>query len=141
MTGFLRRFSIRARLIALAVLPLILIAVVALVAVSGFSSDTAATAKVASSADIASDAASLQYQAADYNGWQTAYAFDAVRGVKNAADDNADSRKAFLASEKIIETKLATLNANADLTAEETAEVKTATDALAAFKKDRKSVV
>jgi methyl-accepting chemotaxis protein len=135
MTGFLRRFTIRARLIALAILPLVLIAVVALVAVSGFNSDTASTAKVARSADIASDAASLQYQTADYNGWQTAYAFDAVRGIKNAADDNGDSRKAFLASGKLIDDKLARLNSNADLSPAELAEIKSAEQALAAFKK------
>jgi methyl-accepting chemotaxis protein len=135
MTGFLRRFTIRARLIALAVLPLALIAVVAAVAVTGFGTDTTATQKVARSADIASDAASLQYQAADYNGWQTAYAFDAIRGIKNAADDNGDSRKAFLGSQKLLEQKLATLQANPDLTDAESADVKAAADAIAAFKK------
>jgi len=114
------------RLIALAVLPL------ALVAVLGFSSDTNATETVAASADVANDAQSLQYQAADYNGWQTAYAFDVLRGVKGAADDTADSRKAFLASGATLQKKLALLEANT-LTADETALVKTAKDAIAAF--------
>ena len=135
MTGFLRRFSIRARLVALAILPMALVAVVALVAVAGFSSDTATTERVARAADIAADASSLQYQAADYNGWQTAYAFDAVRGVKNAATDSGDSRKAFLASQKLLESKLAKLQANADLTTDELADVTTAAEAVAAFKK------
>ena len=132
MTAFLRRFTIRVRLIALAVLPLALVAVVALVAVLGFSSDTNATETVAASADVANDAQSLQYQAADYNGWQTAYAFDVLRGVKGAADDTADSRKAFLASGATLQKKLALLEANT-LTADETALVKTAKDAIAAF--------
>lgn len=132
MTAFLRRFTIRVRLIALAVLPLTLVAVVALVAVLGFSSDTNATETVAASADVANDAQSLQYQAADYNGWQTAYAFDVLRGVKGAADDTADSRKAFLASGATLQKKLALLEANT-LTADETALVKTAKDAIAAF--------
>ena len=132
MTAFLRRFTIRVRLIALAVLPLTLVAVVALVAVLGFSSDTNATETVAASADVANDAQSLQYQAADYNGWQTAYAFDVLRGVKGATDDTADSRKAFLASGATLQKKLALLEANT-LTADETALVKTAKDAIAAF--------
>ncbi len=38
MTGLLRRYSIRVRLIALAVLPLVLIAIVAFVSVAGVSS-------------------------------------------------------------------------------------------------------
>ena len=98
MTGFLRRFSIRSRLIALAAAPLALLAVVSLVAVIGFNSDVNATDQAARSGDISFDAGQLQYQAADYNGWQTAYAFDVIRGVKGAAEDTADSRKAFLAS-------------------------------------------
>lgn len=140
MTAFLRRFTIRVRLIALAVLPLTLVAVVALVAVLGFSSDTNATETVAASADVANDAQSLQYQAADYNGWQTAYAFDVLRGVKGAADDTADSRKAFLASGATLQKKLALLEANT-LTADETALVKTAKDAIAAFDETDKQVI
>jgi len=141
MTALLRRFSIRARLIALAVLPLVLIAVVALVAVLGFSSDTAASQKAASSADISNDAQSLQYQAADYNGWQTAYAFDVIRGVKGAAEDNADSRKAFLASGKEIQRKLDLLKTNTDLTAEETSSLNKAEAAIVAFNDVDKQVV
>ena len=133
MTAFLRRFSIRSRLIALAAAPLALVAIVSLVAVVGFTSDTKATAEVARSADISSDAASLQYQAADYNGWQTAYAFDVIRGVKGAAEDTADSRKAFLASGSLIDEDIARLDANTDLTAEEQALVAKAKTALKAF--------
>ncbi len=134
MTGFLRRFSIRSRLVALAAAPLALLAVVSLVAVMGFSADTSATERVARSADIAFDAGQLQYQAADYNGWQTAYAFDVIRGVKGAAEDGADSRKAFLASGALIDEKIGLLEANADLSTEETALVAKAKAALSAFK-------
>jgi methyl-accepting chemotaxis protein len=39
-----------------------------------------------------------KFSAADFNGWQTAYAFDAVRGLAGAADDTGSSRAAFLTS-------------------------------------------
>jgi methyl-accepting chemotaxis protein len=39
-----------------------------------------------------------KYSAADFNGWQTAYAFDAVRGVPGAAEDTGASRAEFLAA-------------------------------------------
>jgi methyl-accepting chemotaxis protein len=40
----------------------------------------------------------VKFRSADFNGWQTAYAFDVVRGVPGAADDATGSRKAFLES-------------------------------------------
>ncbi|MFC4070239.1 methyl-accepting chemotaxis protein [Actinoplanes subglobosus] len=39
-----------------------------------------------------------KFSAADFNGWQTAYAFDAVRGVADAASDTGSSRAEFLAA-------------------------------------------
>jgi methyl-accepting chemotaxis protein len=39
----------------------------------------------------------VKFRAADFNGWQTAYAFDALRGIPGA-QDSGDNRKAFLAS-------------------------------------------
>jgi methyl-accepting chemotaxis protein len=39
-----------------------------------------------------------KYAAADFNGWQTAYAFDARRGVADAASDTGSSRTSFLTS-------------------------------------------
>ena len=141
MTGFLRRFSIRSRLIALAAAPLALLAIVSLVAVTGFTGDTNATEQAARSADIAYDAGQLQYQAADYNGWQTAYAFDVIRGIKGAAEDTAESRKAFLESGTKIDEKIALLDANPDLSEQEKALVAKAKSALAAFKEVDAQVV
>jgi len=43
-------------------------------------------------------AQTAQYDFADFNGWQTAYAFDVKRQGPPAAADGAPSRKAFLAS-------------------------------------------
>ena len=39
-----------------------------------------------------------KFLAADFNGWQTAYAFDVIRGVAGATDDEAFSRRHFLES-------------------------------------------
>ena len=44
------------------------------------------------------DAQQLKFRAADFNGWQTAYAFDIALGTKGATKDTGASRKAFLAS-------------------------------------------
>jgi methyl-accepting chemotaxis protein len=141
MTALLRRYSIRARLIALGVLPLVLILVVAMVAILGFTSYTAASEQAARSADISNDAQSLQYQAADYNGWQTAYAYDVARGVKGAAEDTADSRKAFLASGAEVARKLDLLKANTDLSDAETAELKKTEAAIASFNDVDKQII
>jgi methyl-accepting chemotaxis protein len=46
-----------------------------------------------------------KFSAADFNGWQTAYAFDALRGVADAAADTGSSRKAFLASVDTFRTR------------------------------------
>ncbi|UAC01779.1 HAMP domain-containing protein [Dactylosporangium vinaceum] len=48
-----------------------------------------------------------KFSAADLNGWQTAYAFDALRGVPDAAQDSGASRKAFLASAQTFQTTVA----------------------------------
>ena len=48
--------------------------------------------------DVEAAAQTSQYDFADFNGWQTAYAFDVSRLGASAAADTADSRKQFLAS-------------------------------------------
>ncbi|MFN8168172.1 MAG: hypothetical protein U0S36_05250 [Candidatus Nanopelagicales bacterium] len=98
MTAVLRRFSIRLRLIALAVIPLALVVLIALMAVSGFNGQIAATEDAQGSNAKAERALAMKYQAADWNGWQTAYAFDIALRGKAAAADSAESRAAFLAS-------------------------------------------
>ena len=114
MVDFLRRYPIRARLLLIGALPLALSAVVALVAVLGFSGSVSASASAAESSAKAKDALAMKYQAADWNGWQTAYAYDVMRGVKGAYEDTADSRKAFLASGAEVTRKLDLLKANTD---------------------------
>ena len=49
----------------------------------------------------------LKFRGADFNGWQTAYAFDIIRGLKGATGDSASSRAAFLASAASFRRELA----------------------------------
>ncbi|SNR43038.1 His Kinase A (phospho-acceptor) domain-containing protein [Actinoplanes regularis] len=53
----------------------------------------------------------VKYRAADFNGWQTAYALDIVRAVPGATDDSSPSRAAFLDAAAKFENELATLDA------------------------------
>ena len=53
------------------------------------------------------DVAQLKFRAADFNGWQTAYAFDAVRNPKIPVDDNKGTRKQFLDSTSAFKSELA----------------------------------
>jgi methyl-accepting chemotaxis protein len=133
MVDFLRRFQIRGRLIALGVVPLVLAAIVAVVAIIGFNASISAAQSAQLSADKALAAKELKYQAADWNGWQTAYAFDINRGVENATDDSGDSRKAYLASEKSLVDQLDALAANPDMTAEQQAILAEARKSVDAF--------
>ncbi len=94
----LSQLSVRARLVTtfgtVSVL-LVAVATTALVA-----NNSAATHQQTLSKASALQAATLtaKFRTADFNGWQTAYAFDVLRGAPNATSDQGDSRKAFLAS-------------------------------------------
>jgi methyl-accepting chemotaxis protein len=121
MIDFLRRYPIRLRLLVLGVVPLILAAFVAAVAVVGFSGSVDAASSAGASSDKAQLALAMKYQAADWNGWQTAYAFDAGRGVANAADDDGESRAFYLASQAVLVEELDAFEARTDLSAEERA--------------------
>jgi methyl-accepting chemotaxis protein len=133
MVAFLRRSPIRIRLIVLAVVPFVLILGLAALAITGFATQVDASTTAATSSRLSAEALDLKYQAADFNGWQTAYAFDVIRGVKNAYDDNADSRKAFLASGATLNTKLAALAADPALTPDQAALAATARAGYTAF--------
>lgn len=79
-----------------------------LLAISGTSlvADSSARAsahEMEAASEFQSDVTMAKFWAADFNGWQTAYAFDAVRGVAGAADDSGDNRKLFLESSKAFE--------------------------------------
>src|SRR5437588_10679734 len=61
----------------------------------------------------------VKFRSADFNGWQTAYAFDVIRGAAGATSDSASSRAAFLASMKSFSAELDTLG-RLPLSADET---------------------
>jgi methyl-accepting chemotaxis protein len=58
-------------------------------------------------AHYADDSLQLKFRAADFNGWQTAYAFDVALGTKDATKDTGESRTAFLASAAAFTEELA----------------------------------
>jgi len=99
MTAFAARLSLRTKLLAGFGAVTALLAIVGAVGIWGATSQGAAATKLRTAADTAQLAGVLKYDAADVNGWQTAYAFDVVRGLKGARSNSAPSRVAFVASE------------------------------------------
>ncbi|BCY08419.1 methyl-accepting chemotaxis protein [Actinoplanes sp. L3-i22] len=71
-----------------------------------------------------------KYSAADFNGWQTAYAFDAHRGVADAATDTGASRASFLESIKTFQTTVTAASeaANTATERDELAQIATLAD-------------
>ena len=80
------------------------------VGVWGGSSISSKTHTVAGLGHALSDAGQVKYQGADMNGWQTAYAFDIVRGAKNATSNSGASRHAFLQSAAALQKAFTTLS-------------------------------
>ncbi|WP_088283345.1 methyl-accepting chemotaxis protein [Kineosporia sp. A_224] len=112
----LKNAGIAARLNALA--GVVAVSIVALVGIGFYELDTQ-VANQRSLNDLGNTRAAaqtLQYDFADFNGWQTAYSLDvALQGPKAAADD-APSRKAFLASVERTRKNLAALQEAAKVT-------------------------
>ncbi len=96
--GTVRKLRIGRRLVAAFGLIVALIVVIAVVGISGGSSQNSAADELSRNVRLTREALQIKFRGADFNGWQTAYAFDVVRGLPNAASDTAPSRKAFLAS-------------------------------------------
>ncbi|MGK5677899.1 methyl-accepting chemotaxis protein [Actinoplanes sp. URMC 104] len=74
----------------------------------------------------------LKFRVTDVSGWQAGYAFDIVRGARDATADTADSRAAFLAAMKSFRHELEAL-AVLPLTTAETTDVATIRRGLTAF--------
>ena len=107
----LRRAGISTRLnlmAALSAIALITLVGVAYLAVQG---QVTTQRRLTGLAATQAAARTAQFDFADFNGWQTAYAFDVTRLGVPAASDTADSRKAFLASVARTRTDIATLDA------------------------------
>jgi diguanylate cyclase (GGDEF)-like protein len=75
-----------------------------------------------------------KYQAADFNGWQTAYAFDIVRGSPAADLDTNPNRLSFVQSSRALENTLALLaGQESHMTTPERTELRTAREAFGQF--------
>ena len=118
MTVALRNIRISSRLVAAMSILLMLLVVVVSVGLSAIADQATATATLARYAHTTQLAKQIKFRSADFNGWQTAYAFDVVRGVKGATDDDADARGAFLASAAAFRTELQALRGDRVTTAE-----------------------
>ncbi|WP_432497776.1 methyl-accepting chemotaxis protein [Kineococcus gypseus] len=94
--------------VAFSVLVLLLLAVLA-AGLSASASQGGAAEQLRVQQGFGAAAHKAKYAAADLNGWQTAYAFDAVRGVAGAAQDGTGARKAYLEAAERFEAALAQL--------------------------------
>ncbi|WP_432486796.1 methyl-accepting chemotaxis protein [Kineococcus sp. SYSU DK018] len=90
------------------VLVLMLLAVM-VAGLSASASQGAAAERLQTQQRFGAAAHDAKYAAADLNGWQTAYAFDVVRGTAGAAEDGAGARKAYLEAADRFEEALAEL--------------------------------
>jgi methyl-accepting chemotaxis protein len=128
----LRRVGIAARLYLLAAaigLAVMALVVVGYVSISG---QVSTQNNLVSLAATRAAAQTVQFDFADFNGWQTAYAFDVERLGRSATEDQASSRKAFLGSIARTRTDLANLTklatANADVDSSSLSEVTSGLD-------------
>jgi methyl-accepting chemotaxis protein len=120
MLTTLRKIKIGFRLVASMTILLALVTGIVTVGLSAMSSQRRATATVQAYRTTTRLAMQVKFRSADFNGWQTAYAFDISRGVRNSTTDTAPGRSAFLASADAFRTELAALR-SAPLTSSEAA--------------------
>jgi methyl-accepting chemotaxis protein len=118
MLRVLRRIRIGVRLVASMSILLTFVAVIVTVGLSAMSDQRDATATVQAYRETTRLAMQVKFRSADFNGWQTAYAFDIIRGVKGATADTAPGRASFLTSANAFRTELAALR-SAQLTVSE----------------------
>lgn len=72
----------------------------------GIAAEISAREKLADALMLTHHAMELKFLAADFNGWQTAYAFDVVRDTPGAVEDDSKIRAAFLRSANDFREKL-----------------------------------
>lgn len=77
-----------------------------LLAWQGIAAEISAREKLADALKLTHHAMELKFLAADFNGWQTAYAFDVVRNTPGAVEDDSKIRAAFLKSATHFRDKL-----------------------------------
>ncbi|GIE85370.1 PAS domain-containing sensor histidine kinase [Actinoplanes regularis] len=113
---------------AVALLLIIMIGVAVATTLAQRHADQRASESVA----LRHDAMVAKFRTADFNGWQTAYAFDTIRGVPEATDDTVGTRAKFLASTAAFQQDLTRL-ASHQLTSTERQQVTTAENAFTRF--------
>ncbi|MDO9396003.1 MAG: HAMP domain-containing protein, partial [Herbiconiux sp.] len=94
----LRRATISTRLTLMAGLSSLALVVTVVLGFSSLTSAVSTQGTLNTLADAQAAAQTVQYDFADFNGWQTAYAFDVTRLGAPATEDDADSRATFLAA-------------------------------------------
>ena len=94
----LRRVRVVTRMVTGFVIIALCVVAVWLVALSSAGGTRRATDSLSAALARVDAAKQVKFRSADFNGWQTAYAFDIIRGAQGATTDNAPSRAAFLAS-------------------------------------------
>src|SRR5581483_11552768 len=105
--GFLANVKVGVRLAVAFGLVAVLLLVTVVIGVSSVSSQGRSSDTLAEANTLTRDALQVKFRSADFNGWQTAYAFDVFRGAPGAALDTGESRKAFLDSVASFRTALA----------------------------------
>ncbi|AXX31539.1 methyl-accepting chemotaxis protein [Actinosynnema pretiosum subsp. pretiosum] len=111
MLATLRTLRIGTRLVSvMAVLMALLVAAIAL-GVVGLSNQLRALAIVDADQDATRVAQQVKFRSADFNGWQTAYAFDVALNGASAGSDSSTARAAFLDSSRDFATELDALGA------------------------------
>ncbi len=128
----LRDLRIGLRLGAAFAVVSVLLCVVAGVALWGGSSEGSAASALSTRLRLTQEVMQVKFRDADFNGWQTAYAFDIIRGLKGAAADSASSRSAFLQSAASFRQELGVVQ-HERLTGVQSQAVQTAAGAFAQF--------
>ncbi|GIE85345.1 hypothetical protein Are01nite_18250 [Actinoplanes regularis] len=110
------------------------------VAVASSVAQRHASQRASESFALRRDALVAKFRAADFNGWQTAYAFDTIRGVPGATDAAGRMRAKFLASTAAFQEDLARVGAR-ELTAAERQQLTVAENAFDHFMKIDEQIV
>jgi methyl-accepting chemotaxis protein len=110
----------------------LLVVAIAVVAITGFGSVQQASTRSHATLALARSAQEGKYLAADWNGWQTAYVFDANLDPASL-DASTGSRASFLAAAEKLRTSLAKLGQSSGMNTAEQQHVNTSTTAFTEF--------
>ena len=109
MQARLRNITIGARLVGTMTVLLMLFAGIVALGLSSMAAQRRATGTVSDYQQTTRLAMQVKFRSADFNGWQTAYAFDVARRVPDATADSTGSRASFLAAAASFRSELESL--------------------------------